>query len=292
MNDKNMTALVCCFSKAYHNKNNEIKIYEDTLSEKILSDKEYENISTSMSNGINFFNPNFKGNTEEALDWIVNNNLAPSVLARSSFTSKKIEREKALGLKQYLIFASGYDTYSYSDKELNCFEIDKPEVIEDKINRIKKANIDNSNVKYVKADFTERSWEKTLINSEIDFSKKAFCSLLGLSYYLDKKDFYKLIKKIANLICKGSTIVFDYPIIEESEKEIINRKLASGAKEEMKSKYSYRELEKKFQEFDLLIYEHLNDEDINEQYFKNYNLKAKNKILAPKGVNYCLLVKK
>ena len=60
----------------------------------------------------------------------------------------------------------------------------------------------------------------------------------------------------------------------------------------MKSKYIYEELELKFQEYDLLIYEHLNDEDINNQYFKEYNLKSNNKILAPKGVNYCMIVKR
>lgn len=77
MEEKNMTALVCCFARAYHTKNSNIKIYED--------------------------------------------NLAPSILARSAFTAKSIQRDKRLGLKQYLIFASGYDIYGYSDKELQCY---------------------------------------------------------------------------------------------------------------------------------------------------------------------------
>lgn len=165
-------------------------------------------------------------------------------------------------------------------------------MIDDKIRRVKKANIDISNVKYIEADFTFENWQDCLINSSINWNKKVFCSLLGISYYLTKNQFYSMIEKISVLMCKGSTIVFDYPIIEDSEKEEITRKLAKGANEEMKAKYSYKELELKFQEFDLLIYEHLNDEDINEQYFYKYNLNAKNKIIAPKGVNYCLLVKK
>lgn len=287
-----MTALVSCFVRAYHNKNSNIKIYEDNLSEKILLKEEYDNISNNMSNGIKFFNPNFTGGRQEALNWIVNNNLAPSVLARSAFTVKSIERDKKLGLKQYLIFAAGYDTYGYADKELQCYEIDKAEMIEDKIKRIKKVNIDRSNVQYIKTDFTKSNWQKSLINSNIDFSSKVFCSLLGISYYLTKDEFYNMIQKISNLICKGSTIIFDYPIVEDSEKEEIIKKLATGANEEMKAKYSYEELELKFQEYDLLIFEHLNNEDINRQYFKEYNLKSKNKIFAPKGVNYCLIVKR
>lgn len=292
MEEKNMTALVSCFARAYHNKNSNIKIYEDELAEKILSKEEYNNISVNMSNGIKFFNPKFTGNNDEALNWIVNNNLAPSILARSAFTAKSLQRDKKLGLKQYLVFASGYDTYSYIDKDLQCFEIDKENIIEDKIRRLKNANIDYSNVKYIKTDFTIDNWQDSLINSEINWNKKVFCSLLGISYYLTKNQFYNMINKISKLMCKGSTIVFDYPIIEDSEKEEITRKLAKGANEEMKSKYSYEELELKFQEYSLLIYEHLDYKDINEQYFKEYNSKSGNKITAPKGVNYCLAVKK
>lgn len=287
-----MTALVSCFARAYHNRNSSIKIYEDNFAEKILSNTEYDSISANMSNGIKFFNPKFTGSSEEALEWIVNNNLAPSVLARSTFTAMSIKRDKELGLKQYLIFASGYDTYAYADKELQCYEIDRAEMIEDKLKRVNIANIDNSNVKYVKTDFTLENWQDSLVNSDIDWNKKVFCSLLGISYYLTKEQFYSMIRKISELMCKGSTIVFDYPIIEDSEKEEITRKLAKGANEEMKSKYSFEELELKLQECDLLIYEHLNDEDINSQYFDEYNKKSGNKIIAPKGVNYCLAVRK
>lgn len=292
MEEKNMTALVSCFARAYHNRNSSIKIYEDNFAEKILSNTEYDSISANMSNGIKFFNPKFTGSSEEALEWIVNNNLAPSVLARSTFTAMSIKRDKELGLKQYLIFASGYDTYAYADKELQCYEIDRAEMIEDKLKRVNIANIDNSNVKYVKTDFTLENWQDSLVNSDIDWNKKVFCSLLGISYYLTKEQFYSMIRKISELMCKGSTIVFDYPIIEDSEKEEITRKLAKGANEEMKSKYSFEELELKLQECDLLIYEHLNDEDINSQYFDEYNKKSGNKIIAPKGVNYCLAVRK
>lgn len=292
MEEKNITALVSCFARAYHNKNSNIKIYEDNFAYKILSKEEYDNISINMSNGIKFFNPKFTGNNNEALDWIVNNNLAPSILARSAFTAKSIQRDKKLGLKQYLIFASGYDTYAYTDKELQCYEIDKANIIEDKIKRVKNANIDYSNVRYIETDFTLDNWQNSLINSDINWNEKVLCSLLGISYYLTKEQFYNMINKISKLICKGSTIVFDYPIIEDSEKEEITRKLAKDANEEMKSKYRYEELELKCQEYDLLIYEHLDDKDINEQYFKEYNLKSNNKIISPKGVNYCLIVKR
>lgn len=138
--NKNMTALISSFVRLYHTKNSNIKIYNDIYAEKIISENEYKEIKENMENGISFFNPNYKGN--DPLKWIVNNNLAPSVLARSIFNEKHLLNEINLGLKQYIILASGYDTSSFKfNNKLKVFELDKKELIEDKLNRITKAKI-------------------------------------------------------------------------------------------------------------------------------------------------------
>lgn len=61
----------------------------------------------------------------------------------------------------------------------------------------------------------------------------------------------------------------------------------------MKSKYSYQEIENILSENGFLIYEHLNDQEMTNNYFEKYNiLNPNNRIIAPKGVAYCLAVKK
>lgn len=61
----------------------------------------------------------------------------------------------------------------------------------------------------------------------------------------------------------------------------------------MKSKYSYKEIENILSENGLLIYEHLNNKEMTNNFFYNYNtLNPNNKIIAPKGICYCLAVKK
>ena len=52
-----MTALVSAFSRAYHFKNNTVRIFEDSIAEKLLSQAEYQQIADHMSRGISFFNP-------------------------------------------------------------------------------------------------------------------------------------------------------------------------------------------------------------------------------------------
>lgn len=286
----NMTALVSCFARYYHTVNSNIKIYNDTLAHAILTKSEIENISKNMMEGIKFFNPNYDG--DDSLKWVVNNILAPSVLARSIFNEKHLLNEIRLGLKQYLILGSGYDTsgYKISDK-VSVYELDKKEMIEDKVKRVKNVNINTKNINYISCDFNS-NWIENLLKSSFDKNKKTFCSLLGLSYYLDKEIFKQTISILSKNIPAGSVIVFDYPSNIETKKEIINQALAKEVGEEMKSKYSYKDIEAIVQASNMLIYEHLNYQDINDTFFYDYNtLNPSNKILAPKGVAYCLLVK-
>ncbi len=288
--NKNMTALISAFARIYHIKNSNIIIYNDNFAEKIISKKELDEISGNMKNGISFFNPGYKG--DNPLKWIVNNNLAPSVLARSIFNEKHLLNEIKLGAKQYVILASGYDTsaFKFNDK-LKVFELDKKELINDKLNRIHKSKLDTKNITYIKTDFN-KDWINDLINTNYNSSEKTFCSLLGISYYLDKDVFKDTIKTLSDVMSKKSVIVFDYPNNFETNKEKIRRQLAKEANEEMKSIYSYKDIENISEEANMLIYEHLNYNDIDNTYFYDYNtLNPNDKIMAPKGVSYVFLVK-
>lgn len=280
----NMTALVSCFVRAYHTENSNIKVYNDAFASKILTKEEYFNIASNMTSGIKFFNPNYEG--DEPLKWIVNNNIGPSVLARAAFNEKHLFNDIKLGLEQYVIIASGYDTIGYKvNKKIKVFELDKKEIIEDKIKRTK--NFDNENISYISCDFNE-NWILDLLNSGYDKNKKTFCSLLGISYYLPKSTFSKTIKLLSDNMPKGSSIIFDYP---NEYKETKTEELAKLANEEMKSNYSYDEILKIAELSNMQIYEHLESVQIDNTYFYDYNTLNTIKLKATKGVSYCLLVK-
>lgn len=185
----NMTAKVSCFARAYHYNNNQVHIFEDNSAELLLGD-EYEQIAQNMINGIPFFLPGFAGTREEGLRRIVDKQLSPSVLGRSAFCEKKLEKEKGLGCKQYIIFASGYDTYSLrnADKSLSVFEMDLPELLTDKIERIKRTGIKTDAV-FVPCNLAEMTWKEKLLQAGYIATQKSFGSLLGISYYLSKVQF-------------------------------------------------------------------------------------------------------
>ncbi len=289
--EQNMTALVSLFARAYHQKNKDIKIFDDLLSTKLITEKEYEMIGLNMSQGISFFNPTFKGSEEEALKWIVDHQLSPSVLVRSAFCKEAIEEMKEKGCQQYLDFASGYDSFAYYyQNQMHVFEIDKKEVIEDKRQRCK--DVDIENIQFLSIDLSQDNWINTLLQSDYQEDQLSISSMLGLSYYLTKDEFKKMLKQLSKYLLKGSYLVFDYPSIQESKETKINEMLAKEADESMKAKYSFAELKEILNQCHLTIIQHENHQTVTEKYISNYNVYYKDDpIKAPEGVCYCVVEK-
>ena len=289
--EQNMTALVSLFARAYHQKNKDIKIFDDLLSIKLITEKEYEMIGINMSQGISFFNPTFKGSEEEALKWIVDHQLSPSVLVRSAFCKEAIEEMKEKGCQQYLDFASGYDSFAYYyQNQMHVFEIDKKEVIEDKRQRCK--DVDIENIQFLSIDLSQENWINTLLQSDYQEDQLSISSMLGLSYYLTKDEFKKMLKQLSKYLLKGSHLVFDYPSIQESKETKINEMLAKEADESMKAKYSFAELKEILNQCHLTIIQHENHQTVTEKYISNYNVYYKDDpIKAPEGVCYCVVEK-
>lgn len=288
--EQNMTALVSLFARAYHQKSKDIKIFDDPLSTKLITKKEYEIIRLSMSQGISFFNPNFKGSKEEALKWIVDHQLSPSVLLRSAFCKEAIEEMKEKGCKQYLDFASGYDSFAYYyQNQMHVFEIDKKEVIEDKRQRCK--DVDIENIQFLSIDLGKDNWINRLLESSYQENQLSVCSLLGLSYYLTHDQFKRLLKEISKHMIKGSRLVFDYPSYQESDETRKSEVLAKEANETMRAKYSFEQLKEILDLCHLKIVRH-DDYRITLDSLIHYNEYYKdNPIIAPKGVCYCVAEK-
>ena len=289
----NMTAKVSCFARAYHYKNNSIRIFTDDIAEKLLGE-DYHQIAKSMSDGIDFFCPGFEGTREEGLRLILDRQLSPSVLGRSVFCESKLAYAIANGCKQYLVFAAGYDTYALRNKDsaTKVYELDYPELLKDKAERIKKANLKASAVN-VPCDLADLEWKNELLTVGYDKDKKAFGSLLGISYYLKKVDFEQLVMSISEIMSEGSAICFDYSSVDESAETRKTQMLASEAGEQMKEVYSYKEIGMVLDKHGFKIEEHLDENDMTYRYFREYNqANPMHQMNAPVGVGYVYAVKR
>ena len=284
-----MTAKVSCFARAYHHKNNQTHIFNDPIAEKLLGN-EYEQIAEHMAAGVKFFLQDFKGTKEEGLRLIVDNQLSPSVLGRNAYCEQKLADAEKQGCSQYILFASGYDTYALRNPEssLSVYELDLPEMLEDKRMRIKRAHL-KSVATDVPCNLAEVSWKQKLLEAGYQQTEKAFGSLLGISYYLRKEEFKQLLKNVHEIMAEGSMICFDYPAVDEGKETKTNQVLASGAGEQMKALYSYEELEALLERCGFKVMEHLDHRGMTHRYFEEYNQNnPTHPMKAPKGVGYVM----
>lgn len=271
--NQSMTALVSLFSRAYHTKKSFLPVYDDELAEKFMTKEEYETVSSSMKNGSAFFLPDFEGTKEEALEKIVNVRLAPAVVSRSAFCLDALKNSVMLGAKQFLLLGSGYDSMPYREEfkgKFRAFELDKNEMIEEKLRRLERANVSHDYVSFVGCDLSA-DFEESLLSAGFKKGEKTFVSMLGLCHYLSENEFSSLLKKLSSVLCEGSDLVFDFPSKMSGLEPTATEKLAEGAGEEMKSRYSYAEIEKLLEKNGFKIYEYLETRDINKRFFEPHN---------------------
>ncbi len=187
-----------------------------------------------------------------------------------------------------IIFASGYDTFSLRNENaaVQVYELDLPDLLDDKRKRIDNAGL-KTTAKYVPCDLADEGWVEKLLEKGFMTSEKSYGSLLGISYYLEKDEWKKLIRLVAGIMMAGATICFDFPSTDESKETKVNKTLASGAGEQMKAQYSFVEMEVLLSECGFAVVEHLGAEDMTGRYFADYNRNTpEHPMAAPVGVDY------
>ena len=123
-------------------------------------------------------------------------------------------------------------------------------------------------------------------------SEKSYGSLLGISYYLEKDEWKKLIRLVAGIMPAGSAICFDFPSTDESKETRVNKTLASGAGEQMKAQYPFEEMEVLLYECGFKVAEHIGAEGMTERFFADYNRSTpEHPMAAPVGVDYVFAVR-
>lgn len=281
-NESSLTSLISAFGRAYHNKYDTPKIFDDFIAKDLITQKEFKDIRENMIKGIQFFNheiaKKFKDHPDEILKWITQVQLSPTPLARAAYCENVLFHEIVLGAKQYVILGAGLDTFCFRNPELDntleIFEVDYPATQDFKKKRLANANYQiPDNLHFVSMDFTKDFILQNLVKEGFIPNKKNFFSLLGVSYYLTKEENSNLINELLTQVPSGSSIVFDYADDKLFEKKGMSNRvhnivqMASASGEPMKSCFTYDEMEKMLENSGLLIYEHLSPAAINNQFF-------------------------
>ena len=284
---KNLTALISCFARAYHAAHSQDPVYADPAAALLLTEQEKESVARSIIQGRAFFCPGFEGTDEEALALAVDRQLAPSVLGRSAFCKRCLDRAVRFGYRQYLIHAAGYDGSAYGalPGDMRVFELDRPAMSRDKQARVAAAGLEREEVAYIACDYTDENWQAPLLASGYDPAKTSFHSLLGISYYLTPAEWEGFIAGLSGLSALHSELVLDYQTGAGAAAPKHER-LAAAAGAPIRARYDYREMEALLARHGWLIYEHLDAEAMQAQFFGESGLSA------PADVACLLAVKK
>ena len=287
-----ITAKVSCFARACHSAENAHPVFDDTAARALLG-PDYEQIARSMIQGMDYFLSGLSCTPREGLRRIVDQQLAPPVLARSAFCESRLREEIARGCRQYVLFAAGYDTFSIRNREadVDVFELDLPQLLEDKRRRMDRAGL-SSRAVYVPCDLADPAWAEALLQGGFRPRERCFGSLLGISYYLTEEEFSALVASAGRMMAAGSAVCLDYPSAEESRAAGVQRDLARGAGEPMRARYTPAEMEALVSACGFSVREHLSPEDMTGLFFSRHNrLAPEHPMAAPEGVRYLLAVK-
>lgn len=227
-NKASMTALMSAFVRAFHFKNSDDPVFSDSIAESLLSPEEYRGMAENISGGIGFFAPEMKGklSPEEAVEYIVSSELAPTPLSRARYCEDCLDAAVKSGTSQYVILGAGYDTFAFRNREFiseyPVFEADHPLTQEDKLKRIERAGLTvPENLHLVPIDFSSEGLAEKLISAGFDRTKPTLFSWPGVCYYLSEEEIGRTLNALAELSAKGSSVIFDYGgegLFESSDK--------------------------------------------------------------------------
>ena len=175
------------------------------------------------------------------------------VLIRARYAEQALEAAIRDGIRQYVIIGAGLDSFALRRTDLmehlQVFEIDLPSMQAIKRKRLRKMGVEQPpGLHFVAADLGEVPVMEALATSSFDSGRRAFLSLLGVTYYLPTEVIAQTARSIADGVAPGSRFVLDHMLDdatawpEHREKRTALREYVAKRGEPMHSDYSPEEM--------------------------------------------------
>ena len=208
------------------------------------------------------------------------------LISRTKFIDELIEKRAVNGTEQYVILGAGYDSRAHRlelPSSLKIFEVDQPEVSDNKLAKLPKELPNSDNVTYVNIDFSYQSLTEQLIGAGFDQNKSTIFTLEGVSQYITKEAVSSTIKELASLTRDTNSIFFmsyvdelldknpeacfgeGYP--NPAKKASLIKGLSAKVGEPWISFYNGAEIEDLLSQNGYSIEENVTLEDLNSLYF-------------------------
>lgn len=276
------TALITAFSRAYHSKYDNPKIFDDYLANYIIYERERVFLEHRLAEAFRKFYPDIANSCPNQAAVLANAmriQNAPITLSRSRYTEESLKNSIKKGVKQYVVLGAGFDTFAFRKPELltylQVFEVDHPATQMTKRIRINELGwAPPQQLHYIPIDFTVNKLEKVLKNSAYDTQKMSLFSWLGVTYYLTLDVVLETLRTIVDIAPSGSIIIFDYMdkdafVPEKASKRIQQmQESVRNMGEPMRTGFDPDTISDDLKNIGLILKENLSPSDIEERYFK------------------------
>jgi methyltransferase (TIGR00027 family) len=157
-----------------------------------------------------------------------------AVVLRNRYAEDELVRSIQRGVRQYVIFGAGLDTFAYRNPfpDLRVFEVDHPATQAWKRSCLEKAAIPiPASVAYVSVDFDRQIMTDALRQSGFNSDELTFVSFIGVVRYLSREVLISVLTSIVSSMPAGSEVVFDFAppsqlqrLRELADEVIVNRR--------------------------------------------------------------------
>lgn len=278
--EASMTAKVCAFTRAYHSKFIENKVYDDYLAYEMLGEKEFETMKKQIDQMVKenpFYPPHIK-----TWDAFLDEMVSPIILSRIKYAETGLRKYvEENGEIQYVSCGAGLDTFAFrnTDERIHIFEVDHPNTHHYKRKRIRQLGWKiPKNVHYISVDFEKENMIEGLLKAGFRTEKKTFFAMLGVTYYLELEAIEQVLHTMSKLTGEESVIVLDYPdrdllsLDQERAKRLME--ITGRFGEEMKTGINRHELTHALKQCDYDLMESLDAKEIQRDLLGSHAIRA------------------
>src|SRR5215471_10873460 len=151
---------------------------------------------------------------------------------RSSFTEDRLAQAAARGIRQYVMFGAGLDTFPWRQPDfaqrMQIFAVDHPASLIQTNRVFRERGFDRPpNLIRVPLDLEQKRISEYLAACDFDLEAPRFCSALGLMQYLEEEFADDVLRFVASL-APTSEIVFTF-ILPDDSLDGVNLEIARHA---------------------------------------------------------------
>ena len=218
-NQVSKTALASAYVRAYHAAHDRPKVFDDPLAQLMVPAEASQFMEDLFVDSFRELAPELSASCPDRASVLAASMQAsaapPLILARSRYAEDLLAKVAKQGVQQYVIIGAGLDSFALrrpnSLGHLQIFEVDSPATQALKGQLILATGKEQPpQLHLVPLDFSRERLQVALARAGHDPRVPSFFSILGVTFYLTRRDLFDTLGAIADVAPAGSSVVFDY----------------------------------------------------------------------------------